>query len=168
MNNYYVCDCAAHKALHGPWTSAAVVQWINSQPNPKLFCNMSNCMLAQAVVNYIDTAMRNSSPTPLRQSLFPEKHYDHTEYTRRKTGTQENSYLPCMESYSHFYEKRQKTLACSIFRMSSNECRAHNISQRPSLRSLQLGRWRGNNVQAYAFCHRVWTELMSHDRESQK
>jgi hypothetical protein len=68
MNNYYVCDCAAHKALHGPWTSAAVVQWINSQPNPKLFCNMSNCMLAQAVVNYIDTAMRNSSPTPLRQS----------------------------------------------------------------------------------------------------
>ena len=34
----------------------------------QLFCNMSNCMLAQAVVNYIDTAMRNSSPTPLRQS----------------------------------------------------------------------------------------------------
>ena len=60
MNNYNVCDYVTHKALHGPWISAAVVQWINSGSNPKLFCNMSLYM-----------TMRKPLPHPITTLLIP-------------------------------------------------------------------------------------------------
>jgi len=45
--SYYVCDYETGKALRGPSSSKEAVSFINSQPVPDKYCNMSRYMLAK-------------------------------------------------------------------------------------------------------------------------
>jgi hypothetical protein len=45
--DYYLCDVRKHKVLRGPMTSDEVVELVDKQVYPKLFCNMSRHYLAK-------------------------------------------------------------------------------------------------------------------------
>lgn len=56
---YYVCDYHTHQVLRGPWSSAQVVEFINSSDEPKKYCNMSRYLLAKEGV-YPNNSAGNS------------------------------------------------------------------------------------------------------------
>jgi hypothetical protein len=56
---YYVCDYKTLKAIHGPWESKQVVDFIVSQPNQTDYCNMSRYQLSKKGV-YPNTKAGNA------------------------------------------------------------------------------------------------------------
>lgn len=49
-NTNYVCDMDTYKALHGPWSTKQVVDFIDAHPNRYQLCNMSRYRLAKVGV----------------------------------------------------------------------------------------------------------------------